>query len=70
MSCGDGAEVMWWTGRCGAKNRSFAGCTTRAVPDILGASLKVETGGKAIEQVVREIAGELNLDHRISGEEK
>jgi hypothetical protein len=30
----------------------------------------VETGGKAIEQVVREIAGVLKLDHRISGEEK
>ena len=39
-------------------------------PRYLHASLKVETGGKAIEQVVRDIAGELKLDHRISGEEK
>ena len=39
-------------------------------PRYLHASLRVETGGKAIEQVVREIAGGLKLDHRISGEEK
>ncbi len=39
-------------------------------PRYLHASLRVETAGKAIEQVVREIAGGLKLDHRISGEEK
>ena len=39
-------------------------------PRYLQASLKVETGGKTIEQVVREIASGLKLDHRISGEEK
>jgi shikimate kinase len=39
-------------------------------PRYLHASLKVETGGKAIEQIVREIAGGLRLEHRISGEEK
>jgi shikimate kinase len=39
-------------------------------PRYLQASLKVETGGKTIEQIVREIAGGLTLEHRISGEEK
>jgi shikimate kinase len=39
-------------------------------PRYLQASLKVDTGGKAIEQIVREIVGGLRLDHRGSGEEK
>jgi shikimate kinase len=39
-------------------------------PRYLQASLKVDTGGKAIEQIVREIADGLRLDHRGSGEEK
>jgi shikimate kinase len=39
-------------------------------PRYLQASLRVDTGGKTIEQIVREIAGGLSLDDRGSGEEK
>jgi shikimate kinase len=39
-------------------------------PRYLQASLRVDTGGKAIQQIVREIAGGLGLDDRVSGEEK
>ncbi|HST10650.1 MAG TPA: shikimate kinase [Terriglobales bacterium] len=39
-------------------------------PKYLQASVKIETGGQAIEQIVCEIASRLNLNHRASGEEK
>jgi shikimate kinase len=39
-------------------------------PRYLQASLRVDTGGKTIKQIVREIAGGLSLDDRVSGEEK
>jgi len=39
-------------------------------PRYLQASLRVDTDGKTIEQIVREIAGGLSLDDRVSGEEK
>ena len=39
-------------------------------PMYLQASVKIETGGQAIEQIVSEIASKLNLNHRASGEEK
>jgi len=39
-------------------------------PRYLQASLRVETAGRPIEQIVREIVSELKLDGRISGEEK
>jgi len=32
--------------------------------------LRVDTDGKTIKQIVREIAGGLSLDDRVSGEEK
>jgi shikimate kinase len=39
-------------------------------PRYLQASVRVETDGRAIEQIVSEIADGLRRDHRISGEEK
>jgi shikimate kinase len=39
-------------------------------PRYLQASLRVETGGRAIEQIVSEIADGLRRSHRVSGEEK
>jgi len=39
-------------------------------PRYLEASLRVDTGGKTIKQIVAEIAGALSLDDRVSGEEK
>jgi shikimate kinase len=39
-------------------------------PGYLGASCRVETGGKDIEQVVDEIANSLGLGNQLSGEEK
>jgi shikimate kinase len=39
-------------------------------PRYLRASLRVDTDGKTIKQIVREIAGGLSLDDRVSGEEK
>lgn len=39
-------------------------------PRYLQASVRVETGGRTIEQIVTEIASRLNLNHRASGEEK
>jgi shikimate kinase len=39
-------------------------------PRYLQASLKVDTVGRAIEQIVSEIAEGLRRNHRVSGEEK
>jgi shikimate kinase len=39
-------------------------------PKYLLASVKIETGGQAIERIVSEIVSRLNLNHRASGEEK
>jgi shikimate kinase len=39
-------------------------------PRYLQATLKVETGGRAIAEIIDEIASVLKLDHRVSGEEK
>jgi len=39
-------------------------------PRYLQASVRVETGGRAIEQIVSEIADALRRNHRVSGEEK
>jgi shikimate kinase len=39
-------------------------------PRYLQASLKVESTGRTIAEIVHEIASVLKLDHRVSGEEK
>jgi shikimate kinase len=39
-------------------------------PRYLQATVKVETSGRAIAEIVQEIAGVLKLDHRVSGQEK
>jgi hypothetical protein len=39
-------------------------------PRYLQATLKVETSGRAVAEIVHEIASVLKLSHRVSGEEK
>jgi shikimate kinase len=39
-------------------------------PRYLQATIQVETGGRAIAEIVQEIASELKLDDRVSGQEK
>ena len=39
-------------------------------PRYLQATIKVETSGRTIAEIVHEIAGLLKLDHRVSGQEK
>lgn len=71
------ADELWR--RCGAdevdrplrrREEEFRQLYARRRPQYLQASVRVETAGREIERIVREIAGSLRLDKRVSGEEK